>query len=175
MSAHFRLIFALLILASTALTQAADIEVTGDCTLAAAIVAANTDAAVGSCPAGDGADAISLSDSIELDDDLPAITSEIVISGDFNSISGAGSFRIFFVAPEGSLTLSETNLTRGKTDARGGAIYNAQTELTVRDSQFTNNSASSYGGAIRNYFGTVRQSGNTFSGNRGRAGDCYGC
>ena len=48
------------------IVQAADIEVGASCSLADAITAANTDAAVGGCPAGDGADTISLSGNITL-------------------------------------------------------------------------------------------------------------
>ena len=42
--------------------RAADIEVGIECSLADAIRAANSDAAVGACPAGSGADTISLND-----------------------------------------------------------------------------------------------------------------
>ena len=59
-----------------------------DCSLAGMITAANTDRASGECPAGSGADTITLAGDIVLSQALPAITSDITIDGAGYSISG---------------------------------------------------------------------------------------
>ena len=66
-----------------------------DCTLADQIIAANTDAPAGACPAGDGSDVIVLRGDIALSAPLPPVTSDIVFSGNGHAIDGAGRFRIF--------------------------------------------------------------------------------
>lgn len=104
---------------STTASPAAD-SLTADCTLADQITAANLDRAAGSCPAGNGADTISLTRDITLDAALPPITSEFTIEGNGFTISGAGRFRIFDVGG-GALTLSNVTLREGKA-TRGSAI-----------------------------------------------------
>ena len=59
-----------------------------DCSLADRIRAANTDRASGDCPAGSGADTITLTGDIVLSRALPVITSDITIDGAGFSISG---------------------------------------------------------------------------------------
>ena len=66
-----------------------------DCTLADQIRAANTDAPVGSCPAGDGADVIWLRENVTLSAPLPPITDDLAIDGRGFTISGDSRFRIF--------------------------------------------------------------------------------
>ena len=147
---------------------ASDIEIAADCTLASAIMAANSDAEAGGCPAGDGADVIVLKENVALEAELPAITSEITINGDWNSISGEGSFRIFLVETTGALTISEATLTQGKTDGRGGAIYN-KGWLTILESSVTDSSARRFGGAIANW-GVASVKDSSFRSNISRLG-----
>ena len=150
----------------TGAALAADIEVNADCSLAAAITAANTDEASDGCPAGDGADIITLTADITLDAALPDISSELRIEGAGYAISGAEQFRIFLVETTGALTLHEATLIDGVAQPvgvtfvagsepslreRGGAIFNLGS-LHVISSQFSNNSAVYYGGALWNHW-----------------------
>lgn len=145
---------------------ASDIAVDEDCSLADSITAANTDEAVGGCPAGSGADVIILSA------DLTRITTEMAIQGGGFSISGRREFRIFFVEASGKLTIervtllngkaSEVELSTARTIEAGGAIFN-QGVLHVKDCRFTGNSATD-GGAILNG-GELSISDSAFSGN----------
>ena len=129
----------------TSTSSAASLD--GECTLRAAITAANTDTAIGGCPAGDGADTIVLSegDSYTLNEvdseadgsnGLPSITSEITVEGNGATIErqeGAPEFRLLHVAEAGNLTLTEVALANGTFGAapgsdaaiRGGALFNA--------------------------------------------------
>ncbi len=136
----------ILIIISTA--QAADMVFSDACSLADVITAANTDAAVGDCPAGDGAEKISLSSDITLDAALPQITSEVTIEGGGFTISGRNRFRIF-VVNGGTLTVNNLTLTKGKSDW-GGAIVNVNGGTVVVRSSKISSSQSLEGGAIGN-------------------------
>jgi hypothetical protein len=86
------------------------------CTLASAITAANTDTAVGGCPAGNGADVLNLTTSINLTAPLPSLSTPISINGNGHSIqrTGGADFRILHVASTGHLTLNNTTLSGGR-------------------------------------------------------------
>ena len=173
--------------------QAADIETSGSCSLADAITAANTDEAAGECPAGDGADIISLSGDITLTAALPQITSEITIEGNNYTISGNNRFRIF-VVNGGTFTVNNLAMIKGNGDDWGGAIVNVNNgTLTINNSSitssraaeggaignsgmtninnstFSNNSAD-YGGVIHNVDGTLTSINNTMNNNRAKGG-----
>ena len=137
-------------LLASASAYAADLEVESDCTLASAIAAANSDSVIGGCPAGDGADSITLSADITLDAPLPRVTSEIAIEGGGHTISAAEQYRHFFVESSGALTITELTLTLGSTDGRGGAIYN-KGSLSINDSTISSSVARRFGGAIANW------------------------
>ena len=126
---------------------AADVQLSDTCFLADAITAANTDAATGACPAGDGVDTISISEDITLNAALPHITTEITIEGGGFTISGNERFRIFAVNG-GSLTVSDLTMTKGFGDW-GGSIANLRGRLTIKNSRI-NSSSASEGGAIGN-------------------------
>ena len=117
------------------------------CHLDDAITAANTDTATGSCPAGSGADTIELIADITLEALLPRIRSEIVINGDGYAIDGAGQYYMFFVSRLRSLTIDNLTMKNGFSPGDGGAIVNRSGELTVRNSNFSQNAAD-HGGAI---------------------------
>jgi hypothetical protein len=114
---------------------AATIEVGGPCTLVDAITAANTDAATGGCPAGDGADTSVLPvgstqtlTGVDNEDDgvptgLPVIRSVVTIAGQGNTIvraSEAPEFRVLAVNSLGDLTLQETTVSGGGPGNLGG-------------------------------------------------------
>ncbi len=103
-------------------SPARPILTTADCRLADFIMAANSDAPAGDCPAGYLADSIALSGDIPLRAPLPPITSDISIEGNGFSISGGGQFRIFDV-DGGHLHISRLTLRDGNAqDENGGAI-----------------------------------------------------
>ncbi len=137
------LLLALLIVPTA---EAADIQLIDACSLADAIKAANTDEATGGCPAGGGADTITLLADITLDAALPHITSDITLEGNDRTISGNNRFHIFAVNG-GSLTVNDLTLTKCKADW-GGAIVNVNGgTLTINDSTITDSIAQE-GGAI---------------------------
>lgn len=95
---------------------------TADCKLADFILASNSDAPAGGCPAGYRADSIALSGDITLSAPLPTITSAISIDGNGYGISGGGQFRIFDV-DGGNLHLRQLTLRDGNAHGEdGGAI-----------------------------------------------------
>ena len=118
------------------------------CTLAFQIIAANRDEPAGGCPAGNGADTITIEKDITLFERLPAITSYITIEGNGHSISADRKFRIFDV-DGGNLTITNLSMIDGNAgDSSGGAIrlqHNGR--ASIIDSSFIRNRAKS-GGAI---------------------------
>ena len=139
-----------------------------DCSLADRIRAANTDRASGDCPAGSGADTITLTGDIVLNQALPTITSDITIDGAGFSISGDGAHRIFEVVYPGALTLENITLKDGLADS-GGAIYNAGT-LTIRRSTLRDNVATLWGGGLTSAFGFLTVEESSFKGNSALTG-----
>ena len=119
------------------------------CTLVDHIRSANTNKAVGFCPAGTSHDIITIADDITLTEPLPAITGTITIEGGGHTISGAGKYRIFDVERGGKLTINHLTLIGGNGGIeRGGAIrLGHDAQLRVEASAFHNNSAK-FGGAI---------------------------
>ena len=124
---------------------AADITVDETCSLADAITAANADEAVGGCPAGDGADVITLSADVMLEDLLPPVNSMITLEGSGYTISGGGQFQILLIET-GKLTVNAVTLAYGY-GGWGGAISN-EGVLHISDSVFSGNFADYQGGAI---------------------------
>ena len=141
------------------------------CTLADAIKAANSDAASGSCPAGDGVDTITFHGDVILSGSLspPSIASDIIIQGGGHTLSrlskkGMARFRLLSINNRlATVVINNLTFTKGYVDRYGGAIFNAGT-LTIKNSTFRNNETSFYGGAIYNT-GTLTISNSTFSGN----------
>ena len=159
---------------------AADITLSSSCSLADAIIAANNDRAEGDCPAGRGADTITLSQDITLDGSLPKITSDITIEGNDYTISGAYRWRIFY-NDGGALTIKDLTMTDGYVEGDiirnaddtlkatvdqpfGGAIVNWQGKLSIVNSNFSDNLAEYSGGAIANG-GELNIVNSSFSGN----------
>ena len=169
--------------------------VPGICPLPDQIIAANTDSAVGSCAAGNGADTIYMIRDFTLEAKLPPITSDITLEGNGYTISGDNAFGIFEV-DGGSLTISDVTLTKGSA-SRGGAISlknggramvgdvtfsensaffggaiateSVGDRLTVRNSSFVDNRAETSGGAISTDGGLIEVSGSAFQDNQAEA------
>jgi hypothetical protein len=175
----------LLALSGTPLAHAAGFTVTttdpniaadGQCSLIEAIDNANADAQThADCPAGSGADVISLpansaitltSVNNSIINGLPQITSAITIEGNGATIRRDGSapnFRIFEVTGHGNLTLNNTTVSGGNSsNFIGGGIFNEGT-LTLNNSTVSGNN-SSRGGGIANR-GSATLNNSTVSGN----------
>jgi CSLREA domain-containing protein len=145
----------------------------GNCSLREAIEAANTNAPVDACKAGSATerDAIHFSlgkkATIVLGSQLPTITDPLglTINGQKAKItvSGNHAVRVFQVNSEAKLTLKKLTVAHGKTDF-GAGIFNNGT-LTVTNSTFSGNSATSAGGGIFSLGGTTTVTNSTFSGN----------
>ncbi len=130
--------------------------VSGGCTLREAIVAANSDAAGGGCPAGDGADTIDLTGLtgvIELGSDLPLITDsvDIVGPGAFDlAVDGDGNRIFLFQAADTSHSISDLTMTGA--NGVGAAVFTITTGTTVviRDCRIVDNDLDTIpNGAIR--------------------------
>ena len=149
------------------------------CSLREAILAANTDAAFGGCPAGGGADTIPLATgtytlSVPVgtkgDDGDLDVTGQLTIShvgGTPAVIDGAGIDRVIQVLPTGHLTALGFTIRNGRTAQSGGGIRNEGTldlsNVTVRGNETT----ASYGGGIANAGTAIMSLTNvTVSGNR---------
>lgn len=142
---------------------AGDIQVSDSCTLADAIRAANSDIAVGGCPAGDGADVITLSTDVTLDAALPTVISTITISGEANAIRGNSRTHIIGLNRSGNLTINNVTISNGRS-GWGGAIGNLGGTLTINSSTIKDNFADD-GGAIGNE-GTLTIRNSTISFNK---------
>lgn len=127
------------------IVRAASITVDENCSLGDAIEAANQDAAVGGCAAGDGADTIALTDDITLTEALPTMTGAIVIEGNNHTISGDGRYNIF-AAAESSLVIRNVTLAQGFSRDFGGGLYARDSRVEMIDSEIRNNSAGAGGG-----------------------------
>ncbi len=121
------------------------------CELADAITAANSDAASGDCPAGNGADTIAFHANVILRAELPEINSDMTINGGGYSLSRASDLtnyiRLLKINSGATVVINNLSLKNGNVAYNGGAIYNAGS-LTITDSSFTGNESSFYGGAI---------------------------
>ena len=134
------IIGALLAFASLAPAQASV------CTLADHIRSANTNTAVGFCPAGTSHDIITITEDITLSEPLPAVTGTITIEGGGHTISGDNQFRIFDVSG-GNLTIKNLNMRDGKAEYGGAIRLRGGSEVVISHSTLSKNSAV-YGGAI---------------------------
>ncbi len=138
---------------------------TADCPLSDLIIAANTDAPVGKCPAGYLADTIALTRNITLSAPLPPITSAISIEGNNFTISGNKRFRIFDV-DGGQLHISRLTLRNGSAAGEdGGAIrLRNGAVLNSKDLKFFGNSAEN-GAAVAAFGSSVNIDQSQYRGN----------
>ena len=115
--------------------HAASITVNASCSLADAITAANTNATKGGCPAGSGADTITLTGNIVRNGENEGlnVTSDITILGNAYSITlrNGRVRRAFRVSASGRLTIKNILLQGGRNEpgwakfGAGGTIHNA--------------------------------------------------
>jgi len=138
------------------------------CTLADHIRSANTNTAVGFCPAGTSHDIITISEDITLSEALPPVTGTITIEGGGHTISGGGEFRIFDVLG-GNLTIKNLTLTAGRAE-HGGAVRQQAGKLAIYDSSFIGNRTEKSAGAIYASGGTLDISDSRFEDNCAQLG-----
>lgn len=148
----------------TVTTTADENNSDGDCSLREAIIAANTDTAIDACPAGSGADTISLPAgnyllTISGRNENAAQTGDLDLNADL-TISGAGQAtttidagsldRVFHIAAGSTVQISGVTLTGGRITANfgGGIFVSNGSTLILTDSQVNDNGAASGGGGI---------------------------
>jgi CSLREA domain-containing protein len=149
------------------------------CSLREAILASNTDAPFGGCPAGGGADTIALAAGTYALSIPPGTTGDdgdLDVAGQLtishagvtqSAIDGAGIDRVIHVLPTGNLTALGFTVRNGRTAQSGGGVRNEGTlnlsNLTVR----ANETTASYGGGIANAgMATMSLTNVTITGNR---------
>ena len=142
------------------------------CTLADHIRSANTNTAVGFCPAGTSQDIITITEDITLTEALPPITGTITIEGGGHTISGGGKFRIFDVDSGGRLTIKQLTLIEGNGGSLSGGAVRAQrdAQLRVENSAFHNNRARSGGAIGARHQSSVTVSKSSFKNNSAETG-----
>ena len=117
------------------------------CTLEDQIIAANSDASVGVCPAGNGHDTIEITEDMTLPYALPAISLPVTVEGHGHTISGNNLYQIFQV-DGGDLTINDLTMKHGY-GVSGGAIgVTRRGALTVNNSVICENAAEIEAGAI---------------------------
>ncbi len=139
----------------------------GDCSLREAVTAANTNAAVDLCGAGNPAfdmidfevmGIITLTNSLTVTD-----SGELVIYGDDAiSLDGTGFSRILWVDSAAVIKLMNITIERGNSNENGGAIYN-NGALTITGSTMYLNFATNGGGIYNTAYLAITNS--TFSDN----------
>lgn len=147
------------------------VDADGLCTLAHAIISANTDTATGACTAGSGEDTIILQTDVTLADLLPKINSTVIIEGNGHKIDGNYLGPVLHIASSGTVTVNRAVITGGnvacyyesddKIFSYGGGIYN-EGQLNLNNSTVSGNLAS----GIYNNIGSLTISHSTVSENR---------
>jgi CSLREA domain-containing protein len=136
-----------------------------NCSLREAILAANTDAAFGGCPAGAGADTIPLGAGTyglsiptgttgdgSLEDDLDVAGPLTITHTGLAPVvmDGNGIDRVVHVLPTGNLTASGLTIRNGRTTQSGAGIRN-EGNLNLSSATLTGNeTTASFGGGIAN-------------------------
>ncbi len=154
-------------LATASSSYAAVILVDGStCLLGDAIVAANTDAVVGGCASGSGADTLLIVASQTLAAELPAVTSDIAFVGlpsPTIAITGDGAHRLFMIGNANSapvVSFSQLELNGGV--AHGGTSSGGA------------GAGGGLGGALFVYDGVVSTNGVSFNSNSAAGGPATG-
>jgi CSLREA domain-containing protein len=152
------------------------------CSLREAVLAANTDAAFGGCPAGDGADTIILgagryglsiprgsTGDDKLDGDLWVASQVTIRHAGIQPavIDGRRLDRVIHVIGGGNLTASGITITNGRTASSGGGIRNEGALNLLNATVAGNETTASFGGGIANSgTATMSLTNVTLSGNR---------
>ena len=141
----------------------------GTCSLADAIITANSGLNTGNCTGGtSGADTINLTTDVTLNAAVNMITSNITIEGNGHFIHGADLYNGPKVSSTGTFTLKNATITHCR-DMSGGGLANNGGIMTIINSSITYNTADEptyggYGGGIYNS-GTLTILNSTISNN----------
>ena len=145
----------------------------GDCSLREALEAANTDAAVDNCSAGDGWDIISVpagnyvltligaEEDANATGDLDVLESVTIIGAGAEQtiLDGNATDRVLHVDPTLAgvvLDLSDVTVTNGGNIVSGGGLYQVSGMTILQDSIVHSNIATDTGGGIQADLGTMR-------------------
>ena len=146
---------ALLLLFGLALpTSAADIQVTGTCTLDSAIRSANEETSHDGCTAGSGADKIILTGNVTLTGPPRDVRTQITLEGNNYTIDGDNKYRFLrvadaFLGGDGNLTVQNVTLINGFSDGSGEAhVIVSYCILRLRNVNIRGSSASTGGSLI---------------------------
>lgn len=141
------------------------------CDYVDALVAANTDTATGDCPAGDGADTITLLQDISLVSpevhvvNWKTVTSTITLEGAGHSISANYFGFILRVQSGGRLTVNNVTLQDGWAGQGGGAIRNNEGYLAINNSVIRNSGGLGFYAAVLTVGGETAITNSTFQDN----------
>ncbi len=151
-------------------------SVDGLCSLREAITSINTGLpssdVPGECLGTGTIDLTGLAGVIILQEDLPAITTDVAIEGPGSgtlAISGNDNFRIFSITDlEATVAINDLSLIDGETTDGGSGVSNFGI-LTINNSTLSGHSTSASGGAISN-LGTLTMNAATVTDNRAQTG-----
>lgn len=159
--------------------------VNGRCSLREAILAANTDASVDACPAGNGADVITVpartytltisgaGENGDLTGDLD-ITEDLTLNGanaTSTIINGNGIDRVFHILSNTQVTFNNLTIRGGQEATGGGGLFNSGSNVLLTSVTVMSNTAGvQHGGGIYNDNGDLTLVNSTVRGNTGTEG-----
>lgn len=126
-----------LALMPTQLVSANDIKVDKHCSLAKAIGSANNDSSKDRCERGFKIDTIILNEDVDLEEELPDITSRIILDGNGYTIRTHHRHTAFIIK-WGNLTIKDLTIKFRAGNRSGPTIEIRNGSLTIIDSQFLN-------------------------------------
>lgn len=135
--AVFALLAVYLALVSAQFVSANDITVDKRCSLAQAIGSANNDSSKARCERGYKIDTITLEENLVLEDELPDITSRIILDGNGHTIR-IHRRHTAFIIKWGNLTIKDLTVKFSSGNRSGPTIEIRNGSLTIEDSQFIN-------------------------------------
>lgn len=117
--------------------SANDIKVDNRCSLAQAIGSANNDSSKARCETGYKIDTIILKENLVLEEELPDITSRIILDGNGHTIR-IHRRHTAFIIKWGNLTIKDLTVKFSSGNRSGPTIEISNGSLTIVDSQFIN-------------------------------------
>ncbi len=133
---HFLVLAIALLFLPLPRASANDIVVDKHCSLAQAIGSANNNSSKARCETGYREDAIILEDDFEFLDELPAITSKIVLEGNNHTITVKPRYPAFTIK-YGDLTIKNLRVKFSGKNRAGPTIEIVNGSITIVDSQIT--------------------------------------
>ena len=137
-----------------------EVDIDGDCSLREALTAANTNAVVDTCMAGEAVltDTVTfaVSGTITVTSQLEVAAGGplVVDAGGVITTSGGGATLVWWVEPNSVVTLQGLGVVDGSSGYNGGGIHNDHGTIRVDNCTFKGN-YSYVGGGISNYLGSL--------------------